>query len=171
MIKLRHLKTDLFLSSIDVHYQTGSTQQIVRGVNRTKMTLAETFWNIFPIETSTNHYQGEPVQCGSEIRLLHTVTQKWLHSHAIKGQLEHGYEVSAFEGSDTGDVWKIICDEDIWTYSTTFKLFHRDTSYYLSANLTGKYEKEIMGEYEVFGDEKDDENDWISSSGIFVKEL
>ena len=168
MVKLKHIKSGLYISSIDVNYQTGSTQQLVRAVNSTKMTLAETYWVTYPLANETSVSQGETIRCGSNLRLLHSVTQKWLHSHGIKGQLEHDYEVSAFDGSDTGDVWRLMCEEEVWTPSTPLTLYHIDTGYYLSANEKGIYEKEIMGEHEVFCAPKPDDNEWLIAGGVFV---
>lgn len=167
IIKLQNANTGLMLSSIEVSYQTGSTQQLVRGVNRTKYGRAENYWTVLPVQNSTIH-QGEIVKCGDRLRLRHTVTNKYLHSHAITAQLEKGYEVSAFDGSDTGDVWQMKCNQQNVLVGDNVKLLHIDTNYYLNANATGMYIPEIMGEHEIYGSETDKNAYWFVRFGVFV---
>lgn len=167
VIKLQHAKTGLMLSSIELNYQTGSTQQLVRGVNKTKYSRAETYWTVLPLENSTIH-QGEIVKCGDKLRFKHTVTGKNLHSHAIAAQLEKGYEISAFDGSDHGDIWEIQCKNTDVMIGENVKLFHLDTQYYLNANATGLYIPELMGEHEIYGSETPDDTEWFVRYGIFV---
>lgn len=176
IVKLQHKPTDFLLSSIELNYQTGSTQQIVRGVNSTKLTLAETYWTLLPFENPSEKNkkekrQGEPLKCGDKIVLRHTVTSKNLHSHAITAQLGKGYEVSAFDDKDTGDAWTVECEHDmeILYVKDIFQLKHQDTGYYLNANKTGKYIKELMGEHEVYCSENNKGADWFVRHGIFVK--
>jgi dolichyl-phosphate-mannose--protein O-mannosyl transferase len=176
IVKLQHNATDFLLSSIELNYQTGSTQQLVRGVNESKIALAETYWTLLPAEKvlesgAKEKHQGEPVKCGDKIILRHTVTSKTLHSHAITAQLGQGYEVSAFDGKDTGDIWTVECDHEKGAIfvKDIFKLHHQDTGYYLNANKTGKYIKEIMGEHEIYCSESSDDAEWIVRHGIFVK--
>jgi len=50
------------------------------------------------------------IKCGSVIRLKHLNTGRWLHSHKFRSPLSNQQEVSAFDGSDTGDNWEVRCD-------------------------------------------------------------
>ena len=175
LVKLQHASSKLFLSSIEINYLTGSTQQIVRGVNSTKIALAETLWALLPVDENTGINskeirQGEPVRCGDYIKLKHSVTSKNLHSHAIPAQLGKGYEVSCFDGTDTGDVWEVQCKENVEILKVRdhFTLKHKDTGYYLNANATGTYISEIMGEHEIYCSETNDDAEFFVRHGIFV---
>ena len=175
LVKLEHASSKLFLSSIELNYMTGSTQQIVRGVNATKIALAETLWALLPVDEETGQnsnekHQGEPVRCGDYIKLRHSVTSKNLHSHAIEAQLGKGYEVSCFDGTDTGDVWLVECKEntEVLNVRDHFTLKHKDTGYYLNANATGTYIKELMGEHEIYCSETNENADFFVRHGIFV---
>jgi dolichyl-phosphate-mannose--protein O-mannosyl transferase len=167
MVKLQDRKTHLYLSSVDFSYSNGSHQQMVRAI--TKGSLAETYWTIWPLPTQTDIPQGRPVECGGRIRLQHAVTGRWLHSHAIPGHFGSGYEVSCFEGSDSGDFWDLEC-EDTWTLASAARFKHTDTGFYLSVNASSVHPKEFGGENEVFGSEEAGESAWILGGGIFVDE-
>jgi dolichyl-phosphate-mannose--protein O-mannosyl transferase len=166
MIKLQDQTTGLYLSSVEFSYQAGSNQQMVRAIS--KITLAETYWTIWPLPNQTAIPQGLPVECGASIRLQHAVTGRWLHSHSIPGHFGSGHEVSCFEGSDSGDFWKVIC-ENSWNADSAIKLLHIDTGFYLSANQTSSHPKEFGGEYEVFASQED-KSSWLIAGGIFVEE-
>lgn len=54
-----------------------------------------------------------PIKKKQQLRLQHTATRKWLHSHQFQSPLSGNQEVSAFGGdsqSDGGDVWVIEWD-------------------------------------------------------------
>lgn len=167
MIKLQHKTSKLTLSSVEFRYQTGSCQQIVRGIG--KPTLAETYWTVYPLPHETDIPQGRPVECGSKIRFLHAATGAWLHSHSIPAFSAGGYEVSGFDSSDSGDFWELICD-DSWTAETEIKLKHCDTGYFLSANESSIYPDESGGGYEVMTSAHSEGQEWVVSGGIFVDE-
>ena len=167
MIKLRHTRTEYLLSSIEIPYQMGSNQQVVRGIS--KSTLAETFWTIHPTANETEIMQGQEIECGSTIRLNHGTTNKWLHSHKIPGHFGSGYEVSCFDGDDSGNNWFLECS-NTWKVGSLFRLQHVDTGYYLSINETSEYSKQEAGEHEVFVSEEDEGNEWQIVGGIFVDE-
>ena len=72
--------------------------------------------------------QGGPIAKGQSIRLLHSATDKWLHSHLFKSPLSGQQEVSAFGSkvqSDTGDSWSVWWDggAHTWTQDMTVRLF------------------------------------------------
>lgn len=168
IIKLQHKATEKVLSSISINYQTGSTQQVVRGSPKEKISLAENFWSIYPIMNETI-LQGKRLKCGDKLRLRHVNTRKWLHSHSIKSQHEKGYEVSGFEGpSDEGDVWILDCDSDIMHLGTPIRLIHNTTKYYLTVNPTGEYIDELYGQNEVYGSESSKDTEWFVRYGVFV---
>jgi len=53
---------------------------------------------------------GSALKRGDALRLQHTTTRKWLHSHGFQSPLTHNQEVSAYgsdSDSDGGDVWII----------------------------------------------------------------
>ena len=62
------------------------------------------------------------LECGQKIRLEHLTTTRNLHSHHFSSPLSNSQEVSAFgddgEG-DTGDVWTVVCDTDVWRRDDT----------------------------------------------------
>lgn len=102
MVKVR-------LASGDVAYGGGSRQQGV-----TASTVPDDtnhFWRIkAPLGESSDI--GTPVACGSMIRLLHMNSrEKYLHSHEHKSPLSAQQEVSAFDGQDSGDHWRLLCDD------------------------------------------------------------
>merc|ERR1712039_814903 len=66
--------------------------------------------------------RGIPVECGQKIRLEHLTTARNLHSHHFSSPLSNSQEVSAFgdDGDgDTGDVWTVVCDTDVWRRDDT----------------------------------------------------
>ena len=166
MIKLQNVKTKVVLSSIEFHYTSGSSQQIVRGIK--KPTLAETYWTVFPLPNETSIPQGRPVECGSTIRLQHAATQAWLHSHLIPGHFGYGYEVSGFDSSDSGDFWRLHCEAG-WSADAVVRLQHVDTGMFLAANESSVYPDENGGGYEVAATEGGND-EWIVCGGFFVDE-
>ena len=61
-------------------------------------------------------------ECGQKIRLEHLTTARNLHSHHFSSPLSNSQEVSAFgdDGDgDTGDVWTVVCDTDVWRRDDT----------------------------------------------------
>lgn len=168
MIKLQNVNTKIVLSSIEFHYTSGSSQQIVRGIR--KPVLAETYWSVFPLPNETSIPQGRPVECGATIRLQHAATQAWLHSHAIAGHFGYGYEVSGFDSSDSGDFWELECvGADAWSADTPVKLRHIDTGLFLAANESSVYPDETGGGYEVVATTGGND-EWVVCGGIFVDE-
>lgn len=97
------------LHSHDVKYGTGSGQQSV-----TATELQEDINSHWLIKAATGKtcLRGEPIKCGSVIRLEHVDTKKNLHSHNFQSPLSGNQEVSCYgdkgEG-DSGDNWNVIC--------------------------------------------------------------
>lgn len=97
------------MHSHDVKYGTGSGQQSV-----TATELQEdinSHWLIKPGSGKTIE-RGQPIKCGSSIRLEHVETKKNLHSHHFQSPLSGNQEISCYgdngEG-DSGDNWAVIC--------------------------------------------------------------
>ncbi|CAG2103698.1 unnamed protein product [Medioppia subpectinata] len=117
--------------------------------------------------------RGEPLECGSVVRLQHMVTSKNLHSHHFSSPLSGNQEVSAFgdkngEG-DTGDNWTLVCGGDYWERDTDFRLKHVDTEMWLS--MSGHtYGRPIHGQMEIVGSSHPDSASyWRTKEGVYVK--
>lgn len=97
------------LHSHDVKYGTGSGQQSV-----TATEVQEDINSHWLVKAATGKIclRGEPIQCGSVIRLEHVDTKKNLHSHNFQSPLSGNQEVSCYgdkgEG-DSGDNWTLVC--------------------------------------------------------------
>jgi hypothetical protein len=50
----------------------------------------------------------EAIKCGSIIRLYHSGTGRYLHSHYHQSPISHQQEVSAFDGLDKGKLYLFI---------------------------------------------------------------
>ncbi|KAJ8934639.1 hypothetical protein NQ314_013238 [Rhamnusium bicolor] len=120
------------LHSHDVKYGTGSGQQSV-----TATEVQEDINSHWLVKAATGKtcVRGEPIKCGSIIRLEHVETKKNLHSHHFQSPLSGNQEISCYgdngEG-DTGDHWTVICSGDNWQRDDSIMLKHVDTQMYLS---------------------------------------
>jgi len=116
--------------------------------------------------------RGEPIECGSTIRLQHVQTRKFLHSHLFKSPLSSQQEVSAFGSdidSDTGDHWKVHCGGKHWQKNESIRLKHQDTGAWLS--LSGNtYGRPIFGQLEVVcSSSSDSSSNWRTAEGVYVQ--
>ncbi|KAI7850143.1 MIR motif-containing protein, partial [Circinella umbellata] len=94
--------------------------------------------------------RGEPVPCGSTIRLRHANTKNYLHSHLHSSPLSRQQEVSCFDGEDTGDDWKVECSSGkYWTREAPIQLSHIESKAYLSSSTSHQYGQPIPGQLEV----------------------
>lgn len=97
------------LHSHDVKYGTGSGQQSVTATEQQED--INSHW-LVKAATGKTCLRGEPVACGSVIRLEHVDTKKNLHSHHFQSPLSGNQEVSCYgnkgEG-DSGDNWTVVC--------------------------------------------------------------
>lgn len=109
VIKLLNTDYRVRLHSHDVKYGTGSGQQSV-----TATELQEDINSHWLVKATTGKTctRGEPIKCGSMLRLEHVDTKKNLHSHNFQSPLSGNQEVSCYgdkgEG-DSGDNWIIVC--------------------------------------------------------------
>jgi len=168
VFKLLNTAYEVRLHSHDVKYGSGSGQQSVTGLQEKED--VNSHWQV----KGTTVYganRGEPVLCGSKVRLEHPPTEKNLHSHHFSSPLSRHQEVSAFgdagEG-DSGDVWEVVCKGSSWKRDQTVQFRHIDTSVYLgvSGNTFGR---PINGQYEVVGlPHSDASTHWLTQEGIFI---
>jgi dolichyl-phosphate-mannose--protein O-mannosyl transferase len=97
-------------------------------------------------------YNREPVACGSIVRLRHTNTKSYLHSHNHKSPLSNQQEVSCYDGKDAGDDWKVECLEKgdkYWLREKPIQLVHQETHSYLSSFQQHQFGQPIPGQLEV----------------------
>lgn len=122
----------------------------------------------------------EPVPCGATIRLRHSNTKGFLHSHLHQSPLSHQQEVSCFDGLDTGkfgamdkktyqlrvractgDDWKVECanpSSKFWLREEPIQLVHLDSKVYLSTSPNHRYGQPIPGQLEVAGTKSQSSN-------------
>lgn len=156
------------LHSHDIKYGSGSGQQSVTAVENQD---TNSYWSIFgPLSKPCN--RGEPIECGSTVRLQHIQTRKHLHSHLFKSPLSSQQEVSAFGGdndSDTGDHWIVYCKNRYWQKNEPIRFKHVDTEMWLS--LSGNiYGRPIFGQLEVIcSTSADSSSYWKAAEGVYVQ--
>lgn len=118
--------------------------------------------------------RGEPVPCGSTIRLKHVNTKKFLHSHQHQSPMSAGLEVSAYEGLDDGDNWVLECvnkKDDYWIRESPVLFQHENTQMYLSTSTKHVYGNPIPGHQEVAGHRlQQTEQSWSAQEGIYFAE-
>ena len=146
-VKLANKESGFYLHSHNIKYGSGSGQQSVTA---------------FPHRNDPNSYfvvlgslntqcdRGNPVECGSIIRLFHASTHKYLHSHLHDSPLSQAQEVSAYEHSDSGDHWKVVCvdkNSKFWEREKEIQLQHVDTSKFLSSSKRFEYRNVINGTF------------------------
>lgn len=109
VVKLLNTDYRVRLHSHDVKYGTGSGQQSVTATEIQED--INSHW-IVKGPTGKSCTRGEPIKCGSVVRLEHIETKKNLHSHHFSSPLSGNQEISCYgdngEG-DTGDHWTVIC--------------------------------------------------------------
>nr|CAG4636534.1 EOG090X0E0P [Eubosmina coregoni]SVE70074.1 EOG090X0E0P [Eubosmina coregoni] len=169
VIKLQNLAYKIRLHSHDVKYGSGSGQQSVTGTDQSDD--VNSHWAILAPTNVPTCKRGEPVECGSSIRLQHSATRKFLHSHLFSSPLSGSQEVSAFGENgvgDTGDNWRVICDGDFWERGDSVSLKHLDTNTYL-ATSGQTYGRPINGQYEIVALSRLDSTcQWQTAEGLYV---
>ncbi|KAI9092394.1 MIR motif-containing protein [Phlyctochytrium arcticum] len=170
VVKLAHKNTGCRLHSQQVSYGTGSGQQAV-----TCNPAADNNDDFFIVSAGHGQPQcqrGQPMKCKSIIRLVHLNSGKYLHSHSAHASpFSHNQEVSAFDGTDTGDNWVVICVEKgelDWNRESQVRLRHVDTNKYLAANPQFTYRINPAGQVEVSGVGSTGlETHWIAQEGLY----
>ena len=169
VLKLMNVNSGIRLHSHDIKYGSGSGQQSVTGTD--KQEDVNSYWQIGP-KTDEQCERGQPIKCGSIIRIQHLQTKKNLHSHHFPSPLSHNQEVSAFGQNgdgDTGDNWQILCGGTNWEMNSNVRFKHVDTEMYLSSS-GHVYGRPIQGQMEIIASSYSDSSAyWIAKEGIFVK--
>lgn len=170
VIKLRHTSTGHLLHSHDISYGSGSGQQSVTGFPGSND--GNSYWIVRGVEGQPC-LQGSSVMFGQSLRLQHSGTQKWLHSHHFTSPLTANQEISAYgsaDVSDTGDVWKITTSSKsskVWERDVDVEFRHVDTSVVLASG-SNKYGRPIQGQQEICGKSKPGKDTlWRSTEGIY----
>jgi len=156
------------LHSHDIKYGSGSGQQSVTGTD-----IKEDVNSNWAVKGTSKLpcKRGEPVACGTKLRMEHLQTGRNLHSHLFSSPLSGHQEISAFgengEG-DSGDVWEIVCKGDTWQRDESIQFKHVDTDAYLSAS-GNTYGRPISGQMEIVGlSNSDSSSHWTAMEGIFI---
>jgi len=168
VVKLMNTAFKVRLHSHDIKYGTGSGQQSVTGSELKEDTNSH--WAVKGIPKKPCQ-RGEPILCGSKIRLQHLQTERNLHSHLFSSPLSGHQEISAFgengEG-DTGDIWEVHCNGVAWRRDEAVKFHHPDTDAFLSAS-GNTYGRPISGQMEIVGlSQSDSSSYWQTMEGVFV---
>ncbi|KAF9202683.1 Stromal cell-derived factor 2-like protein 1 [Haplosporangium sp. Z 27] len=170
-IKLTHEKTSFKLHSHQIPYGSGSGQQSITAVPGKDDT--NSLWTVMAQSGHTCD-RGEPVPCDTLIRLKHVNTKKYLHSHLHNSPMSGGLEVSAYEGQDEGDNWRVECinnKEEYWTRESLIQLRHESTGMYLSTSNKHVYGNPIPGQQEVAGHRLNhSDQKWSAQEGIYFAE-
>lgn len=130
------------------------------------------YWTVRPAEGHQCRY-GEPVKCGSLVRLQHLNTRRNLHSHLHESPMSRNHEVSAFgdeHSGDSGDNWRVLCSGSAthWPRGERVSLQHDDTGKYLYSNAQYRYGHPINGQQEVAAHAKrSGSTEWQADEGIY----
>ena len=115
---------------------------------------------------------GTPIACNQVIRLYHSNTKMYLHSHSgFASPLSGSQEVSGYDKIDRGDDWKVICHDSQhvnWRREAVVSLYHVETGKYLSSSKTFMYQSVIPGQLEVACRNSLGETEkWMAQEGIY----
>ncbi|CEP11811.1 hypothetical protein [Parasitella parasitica] len=167
-IKLANKASGYRLHSHGVTYGSGSGQQSVTGFPNADD--GNSFW-IVEAASGKVCSRGEPVPCGSSIRLKHANTQGYLHSHLHQSPLSKQQEVSCYDGKDSGDNWKVEClssGDKVWNRERPVQFVHVDTYSYLSSSSSHQFGQPIPGQLEVAAARSASKNSqWMAQEGVY----
>ncbi|RWS30213.1 stromal cell-derived factor 2-like protein [Leptotrombidium deliense] len=171
VIKLVNNNYNARLHSHDVKYGSGSGQQSVTATEDKED--SNSYWSVLG-KNGDHCTRGQPIKCGSVVRLRHLASNKNLHSHLFSSPLSGNQEVSAFgkagEG-DTGDDWTVTCSEEHWERDVNVRFKHVDTEMWLSTSGRS-YGRPISGQLEVVGVSRPDSSSyWQTAEGIYIKPM
>lgn len=160
-IKLTHVESGNkhYLSSENKNLGSGSGQQIVTWVPQKSQSSA--LWWLQAGNDDPICAPGEPIACGSTIRLTHLETKRNLHTHGIPSPLSRQQEITGFgeDGKgDTGDDWVVQCKTKYWMRDSSVRILHTDTNRYLAGSANVKFTQQncghgcpILNHLEAFG--------------------
>ncbi|KAJ1939467.1 hypothetical protein FBU59_004112 [Linderina macrospora] len=167
-IQLSHVKSDTRLTLPQVTYGTGSQQQAI--TTQTDKASSHNFWRV----QVAGAERGEPVQCGSDVRLVNSDSKFLLHSHdGHKSPISSNQEVSGYDGKDEGDVWVVECvKEKLWRREAPVVFKHKETGKFLQSLPSKKYRQPIVGHQEVSAGKKADSNaQWKALEGYYFNRV
>ena len=177
-LRIQNDLTKYYLSSFGMNWSTGSRLQIVTGVKE-----SDKYESLFIIKEGEGLppcENGEPIKCGSIIRLEHVTTGKNIHSHEFPSFITNTQEACAFGENGNGDVndnFEITCykwkEEEI-KGETLFFLQHVPTKKFLFIDYKKSLFNDrncrgcpIIGQREVsLTDKKDKQCLWKVTGGI-----
>ena len=169
-VKLINPYHNVRLHSHEVKYGSGSGQQSVTGVGA--QDDINSLW-VVKGKTGTPCKRGNPVKCGSTIRLVHQTTKRFLHSHLFQSPLSNNQEVSAFGENgvgDEGDHWSVICTSKYWNRDDKVRFKHTLTKKYL--HISGEtFGRPISGQSEVSAyTYTEPGNEWKAMEGVYIQD-
>lgn len=90
---------------------------------------------------------AEAVKCGDIVRLTNVATRRTLHSHNSQSPLSKQQEVTAYEGNDPGDDFKVECTQsrDVWRRGEKVRLLHVVTNKYLGGSKDAEFNERTCG--------------------------
>jgi dolichyl-phosphate-mannose--protein O-mannosyl transferase len=140
-VRVRHVNTGHVLHSHAINYRGGSGQQEVT-------CFAHRDGNdFFIVEHLPSQPRGGRVPDGSQIRLRHEATGRYLHSHGGIGSPCTGQqEVTCYGGNDSNDYWGLEVADGGNKY---FRLIHCNTNHALHSHgghyFNGHRQQEVTG--------------------------
>jgi len=183
-VKLVHKSSGFRLHSHQIKWGSGSGQQSVTGFEGADD--PNSLWQVKEGIVNAKERPvsvGAVVKCGDLIRLQHTSTKRWLHSHLHQSPLTHRQEISGYGedggvGSDTGDNWRIEClsGQQEWTRDVSVSFVHVDTGKRLFTRRQDAFDNNncrgcpIVGQLEISAHStvtQDVNAQWFVDDGIF----
>ena len=171
-VKLQHMATGQFLNSQGVNWGSGSGQQVITTIAASNE--ASSLWKIIEAHGGVGYKGGTPIKCGAVVRLVHSSTKKFLHSHNFPSPLSRQQEVSGYQGHDSGDNWRVDCEGRHWQRTQHVRFVHADSSKHLGShhhqfNQQNCPNCPILGHGEVTGMAQADANTiWTTNLGVFM---
>ncbi|KAI7872158.1 stromal cell-derived factor 2 [Spinellus fusiger] len=163
-VKLANQVNQHRLHSHGVSYGSGSRQQSVTGFSDADDT--NSLW-LVRAAYGNQCTRGEPVPCGSTVRLLHVNTKGYLHSHSHTSPLSSQQEVSCYDGQNAGDDWRVVCSQSHWLREEPVQLVHVESQTYLACTHN-QYGHPIPGQYEVVTIKSSSQQTyWAVKEGVF----
>eukprot|EP00762_Andalucia_godoyi_P002540 ANDGO_02795.mRNA.1 hypothetical protein len=165
MMKLEHMATRYRLHSHEVKYGSGSGQQSVTCYAGSSD--PNSYWKVWGPECKP----GQALKNGQVVTLEHVQTRKLLHSHLHASPLSGNQEVSAYEGRDSGDFWKIVTVDGSksWKRSGAVMFEHVDTALMLASNGRHRFGDPIRGQQEVYAAKDRSQNvQWSAQEGLYI---
>lgn len=193
----QHATANVRLYSARLKWGFGSREQIVTGFPAEDHDV-NYFWHVRPPTTHISpeavelnegatgevYLSGNPVSCGSTVRLEHAETGNYLGcSSMISSPITKSAKEIAASSGPTPDQhdWKVICKGKIWSVDTEFSLQHVKTGAYLGVQKNVSFNQSncprcpVVGHYEVAGltNKKQTDNSlrWKVRPGILLDRL